>query len=109
MIKARVANRGEMKTTQKGGQLLKIELVDKYGTQIEGTFFNDAAKKFDTILEKNKVFLFSNGSIKMANKRFTSVRNDFCIIFEMRSEIVLAQDDGSISNQAFDFCPINDV
>jgi hypothetical protein len=32
MIKARVANKGEKKTTQKGGQLLKIELVDKYGT-----------------------------------------------------------------------------
>lgn len=88
---------------------MKIELVDKYGTQIEGTFFNDAANKFDTILQKNKVFLFSNGSIKMANKRYTSVRNDFCIVFEKNSEIVLAEDDGSISNQAFDFCQINDI
>jgi replication factor A1 len=45
----------------------------------------------------------------MANKRYTSVRNDFCIVFEKNSEIVLAEDDGSISNQAFDFCPINDI
>jgi hypothetical protein len=36
-------------------------MVDKYGTQIEGTFFNDAANKFDTILEKDKVYLFSSG------------------------------------------------
>ena len=49
-IKARVANRGEMKTTQKGGQLLKIELVDQYGTPIEGTFFNDSAKKWNSEL-----------------------------------------------------------
>ena len=47
--------------------------------------------------------------IKIANKKFTSVRNDLCIIFEKHSEIVLAEDDGSISNQAFDFCPINDI
>jgi replication factor A1 len=45
----------------------------------------------------------------MANKRYTSVRNDFCIVFEKNSEISEAQDDGSISNQAFDFCSINDI
>jgi len=109
MIKARVANRSELRTTQKGGQLLKIELVDTYGTCIEGTFFNDMAKKFDPMLEKNKIYLFSNGMVKMANKKFTSVRNDFCIIFEKHSEIVNAPDDGSISNQAFDFCSISDI
>lgn len=88
---------------------MKIELVDSYGTQIEGTFFNDVAKKFDPILQKNKIYLFSNGIMKMANKKFTSVRNDFCIIFEKNSEIQPAQDDGSISNQAFDFCKINEI
>ena len=46
MIKARVANKN-MRQTQKGGQLLKIELVDTYGTCIEGTFFNEHAKTFD--------------------------------------------------------------
>ena len=108
-IKARVANRGDLRTTQKGGQLLKIELVDQHGTQIEGTFFNDAAKKFDPILQKNKVYVFSTGQIKMANKKFTSVRNDFCIVFEKNSDIQEAKDDGSISNQAFDFCGIKDI
>lgn len=85
-IKARVANK-VFKPTQKGGQLLKVELVDQYGTQIEGTFFNDGAKKFDPILQQNKVYVFSNGQVKMANKRFTSIRNDFSIIFEIRSDI----------------------
>ena len=33
--------------TRNGGSLLKIELVDMYGTQIEGTFFNEAADQFD--------------------------------------------------------------
>jgi replication factor A1 len=109
MIKARVANRSELRTTQKGGQLLKIELVDSYGTAIEGTFFNEPAKRFDTLLKKNKIYVFSNGLVKMANKKFTSVKNDFCIVFEKNSEIHEAVDDGSISNQAFEFSKIAEI
>ena len=48
------------------------------------------------ILEENGVYLFSAGVIKMANKRFTSIKNDFCIIFERHSQIVKVIDDGSI-------------
>ena len=33
---------------------MKITLVDMYGTQIEGTFFNQAADYFDEILEENE-------------------------------------------------------
>jgi len=44
MILARVAQRSELRNTRAGGKLLKIELVDKYGTHIEATFFNDSAE-----------------------------------------------------------------
>lgn len=81
-IQARVASKQEKRTTNKGGSLLKIGLVDRYGTQIEGTFFNEAAEIFDLRINENKVYLFSNGIVKMANKKFTSIKNDFCIIFE---------------------------
>ena len=109
IIKARISNKGDLKTTRNGGFLLKIELVDQYGTQIEGTFFNDSAKMFAEILEQEKVYLFSNGNVKMANKKFTSVRNDFSIIFEKTAQINEAKDDGSITTQAFDFCKIQDI
>jgi len=82
VIKARVASDVVNKTTRKGGKMMKIELVDSYGTQIEGTFFDEAAIKFESVLKKDGVYLFSNGSVKMANKKFTSLKNDFCIIFQ---------------------------
>jgi len=103
IIKARISSKGEMKTTKKGGQLLKIELVDSFGTKIEGTFFNDDAKHFDPLMQEDKVYLFSNGNVKMANKRFTSLTNDFCIIFEKHAGIQEVKDDGSIAKQAFEF------
>ena len=105
IIKARIAYKGDMKNTRAGGHLLKIEIVDSFGTQIEGTFFNDAAHHFNELLQKDKVYLFSGGNVKMANKKFTSVKNDYSIIFEKHSYISEAKDDGSIakSAEAFDF------
>ena len=68
-----------------------------YGTQIEGTFFNDAADMYDPKVQENMVYLFSNGVVKMANKRFTSIKNDFCIVFEKNAQIAEVEDDGSIA------------
>lgn len=45
----------------------------------------------------------------MANKKFTSVRNDYCITFEMRSMIEPASDDGTISRHSFDFMQISQL
>lgn len=50
-IRARVSSKSDIKTTRNGGKLLKIELVDHFGTQIEGTFFNDAAITFDPVIK----------------------------------------------------------
>lgn len=96
-IQARVASKSEKRMTRNGGSLLKIELVDMYGTQIEGTFFNEAADQFDLQIQENMVYLFSNGVVKMANKRFTSIKNDFCIVFEKNAQIKQVDDDGSIA------------
>ena len=108
-IKARVAAKSDKKPTRSGGSLMKLELVDMYGTQIEGTFFNQAADVFDNKVFEDKVYLFSNGVVKMANKKFTSIRNDFCIVFEKNSSIIEVEDDSSIAKQAFDFCSIKNI
>jgi replication factor A1 len=108
-IQARVASKTEKRQTKSGGSLLKIELVDMYGTQIEGTFFNEAADNFEPKVKENKVYLFSNGVVKMANKRFTSIKNDFCIVFEKNAQINEVPDDGSIAEQAFEFTDIKNI
>ena len=109
IVKARVASDVINRTTKKGGKMMKIELVDQYGAQIEATFFDEAAIKFESVLKKDSVYLFSNGQVKMANKKFSTLKNDFCIIFQKWSQINEAKDDGSISNQVFDFTPIEEI
>jgi replication factor A1 len=98
-IKARIVKKYDKKewSNAKGnGVLLNIDLMDKEGTMIQATFFNDAALKFDEILKPNQVYLFSNGQIKMANKKFSSIKNDHCITFDINAEIEPADDDKQI-------------
>lgn len=45
----------------------------------------------------------------MANKRFTSIKNDFCIVFEKNAQILEVPDDGTIAEQAFDFTDIKTI
>ncbi len=109
-IKARVTKKHQMRnyTNARGaGHILKIELIDNQGTQIEGTFFNEQALTNNSTLEENKVYLISGGQIKIANKKFTSISNDFCITFDKNTTIEEASDDESIGAQGFCFVSID--
>lgn len=90
-IRARVTKAFEPKRwrNDKGeGILLTVEFIDKEGTQIQATFFGEeAVTKFAPILRENKVFLVANGSIKLANKKFTSIKNDYCLNFDQNADI----------------------
>jgi replication factor A1 len=74
-----------------------MSIIDMYGTKIEAAFFDDAADHFERRIGDGKIYTFSGGTVKMANKKFTSVKNDFCLIFEKNASIVEAEDDGSIA------------
>ena len=84
-IQARISSKTEKRLTKNGGSLLKIVIIDMYGTKIEGAFFDEAADNFDKSLVEGKVYLFSSGAVKMSNKKFSTVKNDFCIVFEKAS------------------------
>lgn len=70
--------------------------MDSHGTMIQGTFFKTAADKFDPILKVGNIYLCSGGTVKLANQRFATVRNDFCIVFDNNAEITEVPDDTTI-------------
>ena len=39
----------------------------------------------DKLLEIDSIYTFSNGLVKLANKRFTSIKNDYCLTFSKDS------------------------
>jgi hypothetical protein len=61
--------------------------MDSFGTMIQATFFKDACDKYEPIMKEGGIYLFSNGNVKLANQRFATVKNDFCIVFDKNADI----------------------
>lgn len=115
-IKARVTSKSDMRTWDKAdkggskGKLFSVDLLDKEGGQIRATMFNDAADKFFAILQEGKVYTFTKGNLKPANKQFTRIRNEYEITFNADAEIEYAgNDDAEIEHQVFDFKSIEEI
>ena len=83
---------------------MNIEMIDKDGTQVQATFFGEEAnKKFGPMIKENRVYLFSNGQVKLANKKFTSIKNDYCLTFDQNADVLEAEEDNQIKKQGFSF------
>lgn len=105
-IKARVTTRAPIKnwTNARGqGKLFSCDLLDSKGGEIRATMFNDAVDKFYELLRPGSVFYFTGGKIKMANRKFSNVDNDYEVSFDQNSEISPAPEDGQISQMQFAF------
>jgi len=60
--------------------------------------FKDAVDKFEPMLKENSVYTFSNGQVKLANLRFSSIKNDFSLVFDTCAEIKECEDDEKIQS-----------
>lgn len=104
IIKARVLKKPPFrayKNARGEGKVLTVDLIDRAGTMIQGTFFNKEVDLWADKLEENNVYSFSGGQVKMANKRFTAIKNDFCITFDSQTSIVNLGNDSKIKNEGF--------
>ncbi|KAF2598695.1 hypothetical protein F2Q68_00008779 [Brassica cretica] len=89
-IKVRVTNKGVMKNyrnTRGEGCVFNVELTYEEGTQIQATMFNDAARKFYDRFQLGKVYYISRGLLKLANKQFKTVHNDYEMTLNENSEV----------------------
>ena len=84
-------------------------MIDKHGTQIQATLFNKAVDKFDPILVQDNVYWFCKGTVKVANQKFTSIKNNYWLTFSPFSEITPTSDDSQISKTAFDFSTLKEL
>uniref|UniRef100_A0A8C5T7R5 Replication protein A subunit n=1 Tax=Malurus cyaneus samueli TaxID=2593467 RepID=A0A8C5T7R5_9PASS len=110
-ICARVTQKGQIRTWSNSrgeGKLFSIELVDESG-EIRATAFNDQADKFFPLIELNKVYYFTKGNLKTANKQYTAVKNDYEITFTNETSVVPCDDAQHLPSVQFDFVSISDL
>lgn len=89
VIRARVTNKSVLRTysNAKGaGKLFNFDVCDESG-EIRITAFNAECDRFFNLIEKDGIYLISKGSIKPANKKFSSVNCDYEITLNQQSVI----------------------
>lgn len=112
-IKARVTSKSELRryNNPKGdGKVFSFDLLDSDGGEIRVTCFNDVADQFYEQVEIGKVYYFSKGSVRPAQKAYNHLKNDHEIRLDNTSTIQACfDDDNSIPHQQFHFRPIADI
>ncbi|VVB17558.1 unnamed protein product [Arabis nemorensis] len=112
-IKVRVTNKGVMrnyKNARGEGCVFNVELTDEEGTQIQATMFNDAARKFYERFQLGKVYYISRGLLKLANKQFKTVQNDYEMTLNENSEVEEASNEEMfVPERKFNFVPIEEL
>jgi len=85
-------------------------LMEIQGTQIQATMFNAAARKFYDRFEMGKVYYISRGSLKLANKQFKTVQNDYEMTLNENSEVEEASNEEMFTPETkFNFVPIDEL
>ncbi|KAJ6531268.1 hypothetical protein B0H19DRAFT_1191005 [Mycena capillaripes] len=110
-IKARVLQKGEMKTysNQKGeGQLFNVTLMDETG-EIRATAFNAVATALYDRLQEGKVYFISRARVNIAKKQFSHLSNEYELGFEKNTEIEECLDTVNVPNVKYDFVPLGEL
>ncbi|KAJ0618531.1 putative replication factor A protein [Helianthus annuus] len=112
-IKVRLTSKGNMrhyKNARGEGCVFNVELTDEDGTQIQATMFNEAARKFFDVFEMGKVYYISKGTLKVANKQFKTVQNDYEMTLNENSQVEEAVNEAAfIPETKFNFVPIDQL
>ncbi|XP_028818893.1 replication protein A 70 kDa DNA-binding subunit isoform X1 [Denticeps clupeoides] len=110
-IRARVTNKSGIRTwsnSRGDGKLFSMEIVDESG-EIRVTGFNQEVDKFYSLIEQGKVFYISKGSLKIANKQFSSLKNDYEMTLNGESTIIPCDDCQDVPMLQCDFVPIAEL
>ncbi|XP_060942438.1 replication protein A 70 kDa DNA-binding subunit-like isoform X2 [Limanda limanda] len=110
-IRARVTHKSSIRTwnNSKGeGKLFSFEIVDESG-EIRVTAFKNEVDKFFSLVEQGKVYYISKATLKPANMKYTTVKNDYEMTLQANSSIVLCDDSQGVPTLNCDFVPIAEL
>lgn len=109
-ICARVETRSAVRTFKSkagnDGKLFNVTLVDKSG-EIRGTGFTEFTEQYYDKMEPGSVFIISGARVNAANKKFSTLKHDYEIMFDRGTKIERADSYAeSVPKMVADFTPI---
>eukprot|EP01028_Stygiella_incarcerata_P003017 TRINITY_DN1572_c0_g1_i1.p1 TRINITY_DN1572_c0_g1~~TRINITY_DN1572_c0_g1_i1.p1 ORF type:complete len:622 (-),score=196.08 TRINITY_DN1572_c0_g1_i1:855-2720(-) len=111
-IKARVTEKKPVKeysNARGSGKLQNVELMDQEGTAIRAVMFGKEVDRIGPMLELGSVYIVSNGKIRPANKKFSTLSNEYELMFDEKTVVELGKDDDAIPSMQFNFIPISSL
>ncbi|XP_054907626.1 replication protein A 70 kDa DNA-binding subunit-like [Poeciliopsis prolifica] len=110
-IRARVTNKSNIRnwSNSRGeGKLFSFEVVDESG-EIRITAFNNEVDKYFTLLEQGKVYYISKATLKVANKQYSTLKNDYEMTLHAHSSVIPCTDSSDVPVMQCDFVPIGEL
>lgn len=109
-IRARCTAKSEMKDYQgeRPGHLFSVTLLDESG-EIRATLFNEAADKFFPVFAISGMYVISQGKLKFANKKFTSVKHAYELTLNADSMVIPIESIDNVPHIHFEFVPIDNI
>uniref|UniRef100_A0A671N9W1 Replication protein A subunit n=1 Tax=Sinocyclocheilus anshuiensis TaxID=1608454 RepID=A0A671N9W1_9TELE len=80
-----------------------------HGGEIRATGFNNEVDKFYSLIEQGKVYYISKGTLKIANKQFSSLKNDYEMTLNGETTISPCEDCHDVPVVQCDFVSIADL
>jgi len=112
VLRARVTAKGQLRSfNSRNGQAMQVfdcSLLDESG-EIRASFFGDMANKYHGMIEQGKVFTFSRGGCKIANRQYNRTSHRYELVFDRDGLIEPASDDGKIATVNFNFVDLRVV
>jgi len=114
VICARVTEKSGLRTFasrngQGNGQVFSTSLLDESGSEIRASFFGMACDKYFGKIEQGKVYTFSLGSVKIANRQFNRCSHRYELVFDKDAIIEQAADDAKIKAVSFEIVNLRAV
>ncbi|OEL18502.1 Replication protein A 70 kDa DNA-binding subunit C [Dichanthelium oligosanthes] len=112
-IKGRVTAKTDLKhfTSAKGPEkVFSFDLLDAQGGEVRAICFSLQADQYFDLIEVDKVYLISKGSLKPAQKKFNPLNNDYEILVNHTTSIEInCGDESSFPRQQYNFRQIRDI
>ncbi|CAL4896078.1 unnamed protein product [Urochloa decumbens] len=112
-IKARVTAKTALRhfnNTTGTGKVFSFDLLDAEGGEIRATCFNLQAEQYFGLIEVDKVYLISKGSLKPAQKKFNPLNNDHEILVDHTTSIeICCGDESRFTLHQYNFRQISEL
>lgn len=110
-ICARVTNKSGIRTWSNSrgeGKLFSMDLLDESG-EIRATAFNEQLDKFYDMIEINNVYYITGGILKIANKQYSNLNNDYELTLNKMTEVMPCHENTSIPSMQYSFVPLDQL